>query len=58
MYWRKNTLQVHSAQHTVMGFNGAIITEETDLGQVYENPIRVPSRYKKSKEDFKTFVEN
>lgn len=38
-----------------MGFNGAIITEETDIGQVYENPIQVLSRYKKSKEDFKTF---
>lgn len=55
MYRRKNTLKVHSAQRTVMGLNGAIITEETDLGQVYENPIQVLSRYKKSKEDFKTF---
>lgn len=32
-----------------MGFNGAIITEKTDLGHVYENPIQVLSRYKKAK---------
>lgn len=36
-----------------MGFNRALITEEIDLGQVYENPIQVFSRNQKSKEDLK-----
>lgn len=58
MYWRKTTLQVHSAQCTTMGFNGAVITEEIDLGQVYENPIQVFSRKKKSKGDLKIFRSN
>ena len=39
----------------MMGFNRAIITEEIDFGQVYENPIQVLSRKQKSKEDFKIF---
>lgn len=42
-----------------MRFNGIVITEETDPGQVYENPVHVLSRNKKkSKEDFKTFWES
>lgn len=51
----KNTLQEHNAQHVMMGFNRAIITEEIDFGQVYENPIQVLSRKQKSKEDLKIF---
>lgn len=30
-----------------MRFNGIVITEETDPGQVYENPVHVLSRNKK-----------
>lgn len=58
MYWGKTTLQVHGARCTMMGFNGAVITEEIDLGQVYENPIQVFSRKQKSKEDLKIFRSN
>lgn len=54
MYRTKNTLKITHC--TVMRFNGAVITKETELGQVYENPIQVLSRNKKkSKVDFKTF---
>lgn len=45
MYGAKNTLKV--TQSTVMRFNGAVISKETGLGQVYENLIQVLSRNKK-----------
>lgn len=45
MYGTKNTLKV--TQSTVMRFNGAVISKETGLGQVYDNPIQVLSRNKK-----------